>query len=143
MKLAIINRKLLLSLCLLMLTTYLSGCSHYFIERQNRNNTVQLVGYIHSQTMDIPSESTVTLSITPMLTEENAKSHGLDYQLTTKNTNRRAEFQLAIPKEFFNTNQLGISARVEKNNALIMMSNEITPIPKKTLDKIVLTVVSN
>nr|ELR5114528.1 hypothetical protein [Providencia stuartii] len=143
MKQLIKNRKLALSLCLLMLTSYLSGCSTYFMARQNSHNVTQLVGYIDSKSIDIPSESIITLSLTPMLTEENVKSRSLDYQFITKNTSRRAEFRMAVPKEFSSTNQLGISARVEKNNELIMMSNEITPISKKVLDKIVLTVISN
>lgn len=137
------NKKLILSLCLLILAISISGCSTHFIEKRNKNDFMQLEGHIYAKTVDIPSEATVTLSITPLLTEENAKPNSLNYQFTTKNASRTAEFEMAIPKSLYHKGQWGISTRVEKSNQLIMMSSEITPLPENASDKIILTVISN
>ncbi|MEY0303474.1 hypothetical protein AB7W11_16300 [Providencia manganoxydans] len=144
MKLVIKNQRLILSLCLLMLTIYLSGCSNHPIVRQNNNNTFQLVGHIYSKAIDIPSESIITLSLTSMLTEGDIKPHNLDYKFINQKTRRTAEFEIKVPKNFYETTeQLGISARVEKNNELLMMSDKIIPLSKKRSDNIVLTVFPN
>lgn len=137
------SKKIILSLCLLILAISISGCSKNFIEQKNKNNFMQLEGHIYAKTMDIPSEATVTLSITPLLIEENTKPDSLNYQFTTKNASRTAEFKMAIPKSLYHKGQWGISTRVEKSNQLIMMSSEITPLPEKASDKVILTVISN
>ena len=144
MKLVIKNQRLILTLCLLMLTTYLSGCSNHPIVRQNSNNTLRLVGHIYSKAIDIPSESIITLSLTSMRAEGDIKPHNLDYKFINQKARRTAEFEIKVPKNFYETTeQLGISARVEKNNELLMMSDEIIPLSKKRSDNIVLTVFPN
>lgn len=142
MKLVIKNQRLILSLCLLMLTIYLSGCSNHPIVRQN--NTFQLVGHIYSKAIDIPSESIITLSLTSMRAEGDIKPHNLDYKFINQKARRTAEFEIKVPKNFYETTeQLGISARVEKNKELLMMSDKIIPLSKKRSDNIVLTVFPN
>lgn len=144
MKITIKNKNLIFLLCLLIFTTYLSGCSKHFMVHQDRNNFIELEGYVYAKTIDIPSDSMVTLSITPMSMVENSSAPNSDYQFITKNTGRSAEFRISVPKYLYDkTEQLGISARVEKNNELIMMSDRIIPIPKNSMEKIVLTVISN
>ncbi|MEY0232903.1 hypothetical protein [Providencia manganoxydans] len=144
MNIAINNRNMLLTVCVFLLVTFLSGCSKHFIEHRNKNNFIELEGYIYAKNIDIPNDAVITLSITPMLIPENSNAPSSDYQFITKDIGRSAEFRISVPKYLYEKTELfGISARVEKNNELIMMSDKITPISKNSMEKIVLTVISN
>ncbi|MGG4609553.1 YbaY family lipoprotein [Providencia sp. Me31A] len=119
----------------------LLGCS-YFPKNILGNTTNQLQGEIFSQSI-IPENSEITLSISPINTLTSPENNLLNYQLHTKEANKKIKFKInLIEKTINNRIKLGISIRIEKNGELIMMSNKITELPRNVSEKIILSVVS-
>ncbi|EKT60585.1 YbaY family lipoprotein [Providencia rettgeri] len=103
--------------------------------------TYHINGNVYSHSYDIPKDATVTLSLTSIQQNENNAKSNLDYSFKTQNTGRSIAFTVALPEEFQSKRYtLGMSARIEKDGELIMMSNKLSPIPENLSEIVLLPV---
>ncbi len=115
------------------------GCTQTKIDKKSNHECLKLNGYIHNNTIDIPKESTLILSISLLHKEVSQGIHIYDYKIITTESNNHIDFQLIIPKSLYNNeDELGISGRVEKDDKVIMMTNDVKPLPKNASEKIFL-----
>ncbi|MEY0434466.1 YbaY family lipoprotein [Providencia huaxiensis] len=135
-------KKYFFPLFILIVTFMLSACSHTLMSYFTHTPAYHINGNIYSHSYDIPENATVTLSLTSIQPNENNAKSNLDYSFKTQNTGRSIEFAITLPEEFQSKRYaFGISARIEKDGELIMMSNKLSPIPEN-LSEIVLLPVS-
>ncbi|APG51794.1 TPA: YbaY family lipoprotein [Providencia stuartii] len=144
MKIMNYKQRLKTSIFSFILAFFLSGCVKKPHNLSNKENAISLQGNIYSKNIDIPNESIITLSFSPLQQNDNENTKNDNFQFKTKEAGRTIAFSVALPPDInIRKNNLGISARVEKNNELIMMTEQISPFPKNNTDKISLTVVAN
>lgn len=87
MKLINRNNKFTSSIYLLLLVFFLSGCTKNLTE--NKNNKLSIIeGTIHSKSIDIPNDSLVTLSLSPIGKNENESITSNNFQFKTKKSGR-------------------------------------------------------
>lgn len=118
----------------------LFGCSQF---SQNRllDSDYRLEGDIYSHA-NIPDNAEITLSISPLdIVSSNNETYS--YHFKTNKVSRVVYFKANIPDHLMtNKKPLGISVRIEKDEALIMMTNKIVPLPLLSSEKISLPVLS-
>ncbi|HBO23386.1 MULTISPECIES: YbaY family lipoprotein [unclassified Providencia] len=128
-------------LFIFMTTCILSGChtplSTYFIA----DTAQHIKGNIYSHSIDIPENSTITLSLTSIEQNDNHAKSNIDYSFRTQSAGRSISFAIKLPEELIiNQSKLGISVRIEKEGELIMMSSKIIPITENFSDNLMLLV---
>ncbi|ELZ5940485.1 MULTISPECIES: YbaY family lipoprotein [Providencia] len=143
MKLINRNNKFISSIYLLLLVIFLSGCTKNVTE--SKNNKLSIIeGTIQSKSIDIPNDSLVTLSLSPIGKNENESITSDNFQFKTKKSGRFLAFKIRLSSEMNKLkSQLGLSARIEKDNQLIMMSDTINPIPKSASGHVSITVITS
>ncbi|EMT6576412.1 MULTISPECIES: YbaY family lipoprotein [Providencia] len=134
-------KKHFISLLILFITFMLSACSNNLMDYFTQNPTYHINGNIYSHSYDIPEDATITLSLTSIQQNENNAKSNLDYSFKTQNSGRSIAFTVALPEEFESKRYtLGMSARVEKEGELIMMSNKLSPVPENLSEIVLLPV---
>ena len=105
-----------------------------------KNSPYHFQGVIYSQD-DIPENSEIILSIS-QLNSQNFNSH-YNYQININERSRTVLFKINVPDDVINNPKLfGISARVEKENVLIMMTNKLITLPQNFHEKLTLPILS-
>ncbi len=133
------SNHLLHSIFTLMFISLLFGCTN---PTKKTNTKFNIKGDIYSQSMNIPKNSDITLSIT-RLDVTHPSQNSFDSYFRTIEANHLISFTINLPNELVNSTQkLGISVRVEKEGELIMMSNKIVEIPIDHSKKLSLPVIS-
>ncbi|BBG60751.1 Uncharacterised protein [Providencia rustigianii] len=104
-------------------------------------NTFNLRGDIYSQSIDIPADALITLSVSSLNgTDYTEKSH-YDYSFTTRKAGRTVNFSINLPEELLNQDRyFGLSVRVEVQGELLMMSNQIIPVIRNSSERLSLRV---
>ncbi|MCK9790484.1 YbaY family lipoprotein, partial [Providencia rettgeri] len=121
------------------ITFMLSACNSTLMSYFTHTPAYNINGNIYSHSYDIPENSTITLSLTSIQQNENNAKSNLDYSLKTKSAGRSIAFTVALPEEFQSKRYtLGMSARIEKDGELIMMSNKLSPIPENMSEVVLL-----
>jgi len=118
----------------------LFGCSQ-FSKNRLPDSDYSIEGDIYSNT-NIPDNAEITLSISPL--EMNVSNNeAYSYHFKTNKISRAVYFKANIPDHIaMSKKPLGISVRIEKDEALIMMTNKIVPLPLLSSEKISLPVLS-
>lgn len=118
----------------------LFGCSQ-FSKNRIPDSYHSLEGDIYSHT-NIPDNAEITLSISPLdMISSNNETY--NYHFKTNKVSRAVYFKANIPEHIMISKKpLGISVRIEKDEALIMMTNKIVPLPLLFSEKISLPVLS-
>ncbi|MEY0177173.1 YbaY family lipoprotein [Providencia rettgeri] len=133
------SKKYFFLLFILFITFMLSACNSTLMSYFTHTPAYNINGNIYSHSYDIPENSTITLSLTSIQQNENNAKSNLDYSLKTKSAGRSIAFTVALPEEFQSKRYtLGMSARIEKDGELIMMSNKLSPIPENMSEVILL-----
>ncbi|HBC7431091.1 TPA: YbaY family lipoprotein [Providencia rettgeri] len=135
------SKKYFISLFVLFIAFMLSACSNNLMSYFTQTPTYHINGNIYSHSYDIPENATITLSLTSIQQNENNAKSNLDYSFKTQSAGRSIAFTVALPEEFQSKRYtLGMSARVEKDGELIMMSNKLSPIPENLSEIVLLPV---
>ena len=117
----------------------LSACNSTLMNYFTHTPTYNINGNIYSHSYDIPENATITLSLTSIQQNENNAKSNLDYSFKTKSAGRSITFTVALPEEFQSKRYtLGMSARIEKDGELVMMSNKLSPIPENLSEVVLL-----
>ncbi|HHE6471053.1 TPA: YbaY family lipoprotein [Providencia rettgeri] len=138
-----IQKKSLFSLFTLIITFMISACSNNLLTYFNHSPVNQINGNIYSHSIDIPENATITLSVTSIAQNENNAKSNIDYSFRTQSAGRSVTFAINLPAELRSKQHtLGMSARIEKNGELIMMSNTLSSIPENLSGTILLPVIT-
>ncbi|AXH63290.1 MULTISPECIES: YbaY family lipoprotein [Providencia] len=138
---SVLSKKHFFSLFIIFMTFMLSACSNTLMNYFTHTPTYHISGNIYSHSYDIPENAIVTLSLTSIQQNENSAKSNLDYSFKTQSTGRSIAFTVTLPEEFQSKRYtLGMSARIEKDGELIMMSNKLSPIPENLSEVVLLPV---
>ncbi|MBF1996224.1 hypothetical protein [Serratia symbiotica] len=135
-----IKRFLKLSSSMLILNFFLCGCTHLANDTK-KGEEYYLEGKIYAKKGDIPINSIATISITQNKSVGEQEFTLLEYNISVKKSSHTIPFRVSLPKDAtFLTRKLNISARIENNGDLIMMSDKIIPISYQSDEPLILTV---
>ncbi|HHR6130456.1 TPA: YbaY family lipoprotein [Providencia alcalifaciens] len=133
-----ISRNILHSIFILACCLFLFACNNPI--NKNRN-TFNIQGDIYSQSIDIPNNALITVSVTPINGNSYSEKSHYDYTLTTRKSARTVNFSINLPESLLTQGHyFGLSVRVEKNGELLMMSNQVTPLNQSTSARLSLKV---
>ncbi|CAG9406938.1 YbaY family lipoprotein [Providencia alcalifaciens] len=133
-----ISRNILHSTFILACCLFLFSCNNPI--NQNRN-TFNIQGDIYSQSIDIPNEALITVSVTPINGNSYSEKSHYDYTLTTRKSARTINFSINLPESMLTQGHyFGLSVRVEKKGELLMMSNQVTPLNQSKPERLSLKV---
>lgn len=129
-----------LTVCTLLLVSFLSGCTQI-----NRNfkheKSSYLNGNIYSTKGKIPENATAIITFSQSSSTGEKDKTLYEYSLLNQKENNNIPFNLFFSdKLLLISSSINISVRIEKEGIPIMMSDRMTPFPKKTDDKLILTV---
>lgn len=128
---------LLKPLSILLFISLFSGCGN-FSKNMRINNSYNFQGEVYSQGY-IPENSKIILSISQLDSRDFNSNY--NYQINTKEISRTILFKINIPDDVINNPKLfGISVRVEKENELIMMTNNLISLPRDLSEKLAVPV---
>lgn len=133
-----ISKSILHSIFILACCLFLFACNNPI--NQNRN-TFNIQGDIYSQSIDIPSDALITVSVTPINGNSYSEKSHYDYTMTTRKSARTVNFSINLPEPLLTQGHyFGLSVRVEKKGELLMMSNQITPLNQSKSERFSLKV---
>ncbi|HHR6080800.1 TPA: YbaY family lipoprotein [Providencia alcalifaciens] len=133
-----IPKPILHSTFVLVCCLFLFACNNPV--NQSRN-TFNIQGDIYSQSIDIPNDALITVSVTPINGNSYSEKSHYDYTLITRKSTRTVNFSIKLPESLLTQGHyFGLSVRVEKNGELLMMSNQITPLNRNTSERLSLKV---
>lgn len=133
-----ISRNILHSIFILACCLFLFSCNNPI--NQNRNG-FNIQGDVYSQSIDIPNDALITISVTPINGNSYSEKSHYDYTLTTRKSTRTVNFSINLPESLLTQGHyFGLSVRVEKKGELLMMSNQVTPLNQSTPERLSLKV---
>lgn len=133
-----ISKSILHSIFILACCLFLFACNNPI--NKNRN-TFNIQGDIYSQSIDIPSDALITVSVTPINGNSYSEKSHYDYTMTTRKSARTVNFSINLPESLLaQGHYFGLSVRVEKKGELLMMSNQITQLNQSKSERISLKV---
>lgn len=118
----------------------LCGCN--YISQQYRSLiNHQLQGEIYAQS-EIPENSLVTISLHSVDGLNLVENNISNYQITTEESSKIINFVIYLSDEIINSpKHLELSIRIEKDGELLMMSQNITSLPKNLSEKLSIPVI--
>lgn len=125
-----ISKNILHSIFILSCCLFLFACKNPI---NKTNNTFNIQGDIYNSSHDIPADTLITLSLTPINENSYSEKSHYDYTLTTRKSARTVNFSINLPESLLTQGHyFGLSVRVEKKGELLMMSNQVTPLSQST-----------
>ncbi|UBX50505.1 YbaY family lipoprotein [Providencia alcalifaciens] len=133
-----ISKNILHFIFILACCLFLFSCNNPI--NQNRNG-FNIQGDVYSQSIDIPNDALITISVTPINGNSYSEKSHYDYTLTTRKSTRTVNFSINLPESLLTQGHyFGLSVRVEKKGELLMMSNQVTPLNQSTPERLSLKV---
>lgn len=125
---------------MLLLTSLLSGCAQLNLNIKDEKS-YYLNGNIYSTSEKIPENATAIITFSQSSSNGEKEKTLYEYKVLTQKESNNIPFDLFFPdKPLLASSPINISVRIEKEGIPIMMSDKMTPFPKKTDDKLILTV---